>query len=156
MKVMKSRKHSPKTQSKKAATEPKYSAVLTDMFRSAWRASRYAFLAGAGIWLPRAEAATLINLDATSAANYPQGPINTWTNTGTVIGDFTNNTATLPVVTNINGIECIYFDGTGGGGGASMIGPNTPASVGGNKPRTIEAWIFDPARVYQGTKVLFG
>src|SRR2546428_13735943 len=47
--VMKSRQDSPRTSSKKAVAKPTYSAVLTDIIRSAWRASRYAFVAGAGI-----------------------------------------------------------------------------------------------------------
>src|SRR5215831_6885133 len=138
---MKSHKASPPKPSQKAIAKPMYSAVLSEMFRSAWRASRYAFAAGAGIWLPKAGAATLINLDATSAANYPPGPVNIWTNTGTVAGDFyTNNPAFIPVATNINGIESIFFDGLNGAAGASLIGPAVPTSLGGAKPRTIEAW----------------
>src|SRR5437867_2490225 len=112
----------PTTTRKKPASTPP-TRGFSEVLRAGRRISPYAFMASAGIWLPRADAATLVNLDATSAANYPPGPVSTWTNTGALIGDFTNNTATLPVATNINGIECIFFDGVGGAGGASLAGP---------------------------------
>src|SRR5262249_44559613 len=147
MKVMKSRKHSPKTQSKKAA-QLTYSSVLSDMFRSAWRASGYAFAAGAGIWLPRAEAATLISLDATTGYN-TSGPLATWTNTGTAVGDFTVPVGSAtPIATNVDKVACILFTGTnaaaGQGAGMSYVGPVAPIAVCSNNPRTFEAWIWDP------------
>src|SRR6266446_80111 len=145
MKVMKSRKHSPKTPSKKAAAEPKYCAVLANMFRSAWRASRYAFLAGAGIWLPKADAATLINLDVTTL---PLGPASTLTNTGTLglAGNFNSSGAVVPGVSNIDGVSAVAMLNLAGNAGPDnqYIGPATPAALGGANPRTIEAWIFDP------------
>src|ERR1041385_3270830 len=73
----------------------------------------FVFVTCLGIWLPRGQAATLINLDATQL---PAGPLNTWTNTGAVVGNFAPNQATNPpVVTTVDGVKGIQFSPLGGG-----------------------------------------
>src|SRR5688572_2626837 len=80
--------------------KPNKTSILTDALRTARRGSAYAFVAGLGIWLPRAEDATLINLNATPL---PVGPLTTWTNSGTVVGDFTAVQVTNPPVVGFAG-----------------------------------------------------
>src|SRR2546425_2550975 len=106
--------------------------------------SAFVFVACLGIWLPRCYAATLVDLDATQL---PIGPLNTWTNTGTLPGNFTVPTgATVPSVVATNGVKGVSFLATGGGaGGTHYLGPIAPAAVTGSNPRTIEAWVYDPS-----------
>jgi hypothetical protein len=101
------------------------------------------FVACLGIWLPKAHGATLVDLDATQL---PEGPLNTWTNAGTVVGNFTVPAgATVPAVTNTAGVKGIAFLSTGGGaGGTHYLGPIAPTEVTGGNPRTIDAWVYDP------------
>lgn len=107
------------------------------------RRSAFVFVASLGIWLPRIHGATLVDLDATALS---EGPLNTWTNAGTVVGNFTVPTgATVPVVTNTAGVKGIGFLATGGGpGGTHYLGPIAPTEVTGGNPRTIDAWIYNP------------
>jgi len=107
------------------------------------RRSAFVFVASLGIWLPRIHGATLVDLDATAL---PEGPLSTWTNAGTVVGNFTVPTgATVPAVTNAAGIKGIAFLATGGGpGGTHYRGPVAPAEVTGGNPRTIDAWVYNP------------
>ena len=79
---MKSKILKSKTRAKQASAR----RSISDVLGSARRGSAYAFAAGLGIWLPKAEAAILINLDA---ATHPLGALNVWTNTGSLPGDFT-------------------------------------------------------------------
>ena len=102
--------------------------------------SALVFVASLGIWLPRADAATLVNIDATS---YPLGPANILTNTGTLQGDFISSGAIVPGVSNIDGIHAVAMldvAGTIGADGQQYAGPQTPAALGGASRRTIEAW----------------
>ena len=129
------------------------------------RLSPYAFVAGAGIWLPKADAATLVNLDVTSAANYPIGSAAaTITNTGSLVGDFVSSGLIVPGISNIDGVGAVAMldvAGTAGTGGQQYQGPATPAALGGAGKRTIEAWIFDPGPAitpipnYQFEKTIF-
>src|SRR5437870_11584507 len=86
------------------------------------RSSAFVFVACLGIWLPRSYAATLVDLDATQL---PLGPLNTWTNTGTLPGNFTVPAgATVPSVIVAAGVKGIAFLATGGGaGGTQYVGP---------------------------------
>jgi hypothetical protein len=104
----------------------------------------FVFVACLGIWLPRAQAATLVNLDATQL---PVGPLNTWTNTGTLVGNFNANQATNPpVVATVDGVKGIQFSALGGGAnGTSYVGPAVPSQLTLNNPRTVEAWVHDPS-----------
>jgi hypothetical protein len=137
---MKLRKSKTVSRVKRAASAIKN---FSEVLRTARRVSPYALVAGAaGVWLPKADAATLVNLDVTG---YPLGPAATITNSGTYTGDFVSSGATVPNVTNIDGIHCVAMldpAGTGGGAGQQYQGPATP--IGGAAKRTIEAWIFDP------------
>ncbi|HEY6226151.1 MAG TPA: hypothetical protein VI282_03405, partial [Verrucomicrobiae bacterium] len=102
--------------------------------------STFAYLACLLGWTPRANAATLVNLDATSL---PEGPLATWANTGTVAGDFTSSNTETPAVVTIDGAKAVQF-GTGANpAGTAYIGPIAPASVTGGSARTVEAWIWD-------------
>src|ERR1051325_5985056 len=86
------------------------------------RRSAFVFVACLGIWLPRVYADTIVELDATQLS---PGPLNTWTNTGTLPGNFTVPTgATVPSVIATNGVKGVAFLATGGGaGGTQYIGP---------------------------------
>ena len=122
---------------------------FSDVLRSARRVSPYALAAtAAGVWLPRADAATLVNIDVTGL---PLGPAPTLSNTGTYPGDFVSSGTVVPVVTNIDGIKAVGLTDLAGsdpgaatGTGQQYLGPATPAALGGAGKRTIEAWIFDP------------
>src|SRR5215469_11119142 len=105
---------------KAAAAMKNFSEVL----RATRRVSPYALAAtAAGIWLPKADAATLVNLDVTSAANYPIGSTpTTITNTGSLIGDFVSSGAIVAGVSNIDGVGAVAMldvPGAGATGGRS-------------------------------------
>src|SRR5262245_8053212 len=119
-----------------------------------WRRnSAYVFVACLGIWLPPAQAALLVDLDATQL---PTGPLTNWINAASGIGDFTvPSGATVPAVTNVDGVKGVAFLATGGGaGGTSYIGPAAPSSVTGGNSRTIEAWVQNPSA--QAEETVFG
>src|ERR1044071_7033190 len=103
---MKSRLLKQKARAPKANAKQPFS--FSEALRSARQTSAYLFVASLGIWLPRAQAATLISLDA---ATHPLGPLNIWTNTGSVTGDFIPpGSAVAPtnkVVDGVNGVEFI-------------------------------------------------
>jgi hypothetical protein len=106
--------------------------------------SAFVCVASLGIWLPRTDAATLVNIDLT---RYPLGPTSTLTNTGTLLGDFTSVGTVVPGVSNVDGIHAVAMldvAGTAGAGGQQYAGPQVPAALGGANKRTVEAWIFDP------------
>jgi hypothetical protein len=117
--------------------------------------SAFVCVASLGIWLPRSEGATLVDLDATSL---PTGPLNTWTNAGTIGQTFVVPTnAVVPSVTNVDGVHAVAFQAGGGStGGTHYVGPEVPASVTGPGVRTIEAWIFDPTRAAGKTIFAWG
>ena len=119
------------------------------------RSSAFVFVACLGVWLPRSYGATLVDLDATQL---PLGPLNTWTNTGTLPGNFTVPTgATVPSVVATNGVKGVSFLATGGGaGGTQYLGPIAPAAVTGSNPRTIEAWVYDPSPQAEETVFAWG
>jgi hypothetical protein len=125
---------------------------FSELLRTARRTSAYAFVAGLGVWLPRAEAATLINLNATPL---PVGPLSTWTNSGTVVGDFTAVQATNPPIVGFSlGVKSVEFTALGGGNnGQSYIGPVPPVEITGAGARTVEAWLVNPT--VQGEESVF-
>src|SRR6266487_7023615 len=55
--------------------------------------------------------AVLIDLDARGLS---EGPLATWTNTGSVLGDFTSAGAVVPQVTNVAGVHGVGFIATSG------------------------------------------
>jgi len=97
----------------------------------------------------------LVNLDATGLAN---GPLATWTNTGTISSNFTAvNANAVPQVTNVAGGRGVSFiGGTGGGAGTHYVGPVAPASITGSSNRTIEAWIYNPSAQAEETIFAWG
>src|SRR5687768_5624139 len=116
--------------------------------------STFAYLACLLGWAPGAKAATLVDLDATALA---EGPLATWTNTGTLAGSFTSAGDAVPEVTMVDGAKAVQLiGGTGGAAGTHYLGPVAPASVTGNGARTVEAWLFDAAADQQGEKAVIG
>src|ERR1043165_6113434 len=101
---------------------------FSDALRAATRGSAYAFAASLGIWLPRTEAATLVNLDATglNPVDFPSG-LTTWTNTGTIVGDFVSSGDVVPPVLTIDGVNAVGLTnaiGTAAGAfGTQYYGP---------------------------------
>src|SRR5262245_53594203 len=107
------------------------------------RNSAYAFVACLGIWLPRGYGAILVNLDATQL---PTGPLNTWTNTGTVVGNFTSPATAIPNITIPSvpaGAKGVTLNPTGTA--QYYTGPTAPPEVTGPSSRSIEAWVYNPA-----------
>src|SRR5436309_12991516 len=104
-----------KSKSRKS-TQPQQAAAHLPRFVRPSKA--FVFVACLGIWLPRSYGATLVDLDATQL---PVGPLNTWTNTGTLPGNFTVPTgATVPSVIATNGVNGIAFLTAGGGAGGTQ------------------------------------
>src|SRR6185436_11018366 len=114
------------------------------------RNSAFVFVACLGIWMPKAYAAKLVDLDATQLA---LGPLATWTNTVAATGNFAVPTgAATPAVTNVDGVKGVAFLG-GGAAGTHYFGPIVPAQLNGAGTRTVEAWIHNPTP--QGEEVVF-
>lgn len=119
------------------------------------RNSLFFFAASAGIWLPKTYGDVLVDLDATQL---PVGPLPTWTNTGSVGGDFISGTtasAVVPEVRTIADVNGIQFLGTpaASGAGTYYVGPEIPSSLGGAGARTIEAWVYNDSP--QGEETVF-
>jgi hypothetical protein len=91
----------------------------------------------------------LINLDATTLG---EGPLTTWPNTGVLPGDFQVSPGAPPTVTSIQAIHGVQFDGVN----HYFTGPGTPEFVTGNKARSIEAWVFNPAAADEETIFSWG
>ncbi|MCB1094721.1 MAG: CHRD domain-containing protein [Verrucomicrobiae bacterium] len=75
----------------------------------------------------------LVSLDATAL---DEGPLETWTNNGSLPGDFDIEFDT-PEVATVDGVKAVVFDGSGDW----YVGPETPASVTGASSRTVVAWV---------------
>lgn len=90
-------------------------------------------------------AATVVNLDATQL---PEGPLNTWTNTGSAAGDFTSAGTSVPQVITAKTGKGVQTSPT-----AHYVGPVVPESVTGSASRTIEAWVFNSTP--QGEETVF-
>ena len=79
----------------------------------------------------------LVNLNATGLS---EGPLATWPNAGALGGAFSASAA-VPAVTTVQGAKGVTFDGTAN----FYTGPAAPEFITGGKPRTIEAWVYNPA-----------
>lgn len=112
--------------------------------RRVFHQSAYFFAACFGLWLPKSYGAVLVDLDARSL---PTGSLPTWDNTGTVAGDFVAPTAAVPSVTTLAGVNGVTFNGTS----HYYTGPGAPLIVTGAAPRTIEAWLYNPAAADEET-----
>src|SRR5436189_1758186 len=103
------------------------------------------------------EAAVLVNLDATSL---PAGNLPTWTNTGSLAGNFASGGATVPAAGPVTP--------TAAGGGATVnavtftgsasfySGPIAPNGIGGQGARSIEVWAMNPATADEESLVSWG
>jgi hypothetical protein len=89
-----------------------------------------------------------VNLDATVL---PLGPLNNWTNNGTLGGVFTNSPVVASVQT-VQGVKGVTLNGTD----HFYTGPATPAFLTGNASRTVEAWIMNPQAADEETIFSWG
>src|SRR6188768_2971737 len=90
------------------------------------------------------KAVELVKLDATALTD---GPLATWTNTGSVTGDFTSAGSVVPAVGDVT-------PGAGGGiakkavtfanGTTFYAGPVAPGGIAGAGARSIEVWALNP------------
>src|SRR5262245_42260381 len=80
-----------KTRSKQRVASGKRRATKEPVICS--RRFVYAFAASVGLWLPRLDAATLIDLDATQLS---PGPLSVWTNNGALSGNFASAGTVIP------------------------------------------------------------
>lgn len=109
----------------------------------------FAFAACLGIWLPQTDAAVLVDLDATQL---PEGPLSSWKNSGSTAGDFVAPATAIPNVATVGGVKGVTLNGTT----QYFTGPAAPVEVTGGGPRTIEAWILNPAAANEETIFAWG
>jgi Lamin Tail Domain/CotH kinase protein/Bacterial Ig domain len=109
---------------------------------------RLAALAGAFALIPGARAGVLVDLDATAL---PNGPLVTWTNTGSLAGNFTRETDT-PSVTTVAGVNGVTLDGSNDW----FVGPAAPAAVTGNGSRSIFVWLYNGSASTEETVFAWG
>jgi hypothetical protein len=97
----------------------------------------FLFVASLGLWLPQPRAELLVNLDATAL---PEGPATALANSGTLGGSFSAVGTPANVVT-VQPARGLAMTSAG-----HYLGPTVESTglVGGN-PRTIEAWVHNPA-----------
>jgi hypothetical protein len=106
-----------------------------------------------GLSMAAAHGAVVVNLDATAQ---PTGPLATWPNSGSAVGDFTS-VVTVPEVITVDGVKGVSFlGGTAGNAGTFYVGPIAPSSLTGNSSRTIEAWVWDPTVQDEKTVIAWG
>jgi hypothetical protein len=100
--------------------------------------SKLAFAALCGLAVHPAQAEVLLNLDATSLAD---GPLTSWTNTGSVTDNFAvSDEASAPVVSSVAGVKGVNMPSA-----AFFTGPAAPERVTADGARTIEAWVYNPS-----------
>ena len=91
----------------------------------------------------------LISIDA---GDLPAGPIESFLSGGSVTGAFVIGGNSDPVVEVIDGVRGITFDGDDW-----FLGPvSTEEMNGGDKPRTVEAWVYNPALAGEETIISWG
>jgi hypothetical protein len=94
-----------------------------------------------------------VDLRATNAASGALATYSTWTNLGSLSGNFTKvSTPTFSTNVNGTGIPGVFFNGTS----AAYQGPNSIADLDGGSDRTIEVWAFNPSLVEEETMVSWG
>jgi len=99
---------------------------------------------------PLAYGAVIVDLDATTL---PTGPLNPWTNRGTLGGTFVPGATTaVPAVTTLDTVKGVQFNGTT----HFYTGPAAPESVTGGNSRSVEAWIFNPSAADEETIFSWG
>lgn len=112
------------------------------------------FSAAVAMPLASLDAAVLVNLDATAL---PAGVLPTWTNTGSLAGNFTGTGSPqvalmTPGAGGGNAVNAVRFTGSG----TFYTGPVAPNSIGGAGARSIEVWAMNPATVDEETLVGWG
>ena len=101
----------------------------------------------------------IVSLDATGLA---LGALATWTNVGTLPGNFDSVSATnRPAVTSNDGVKGVHFTtvgaaGGGGTNGTSYYGPTVPAGITGAGSRTADMWIYNPTAQNEETMLAWG
>lgn len=85
----------------------------------------------------QASAAVVVNLDATKLT---EGPLATWTNTGTATGDFVQTGDTPLSVVTTAGVKGVALSSAN-----NYLGPVAPDAITGSGARTIEAWVYNPS-----------
>jgi len=85
------------------------------------------------------------------STNLTAGPLNLWTNLGSLGGTFNPPTNGVPSVQAYNGIKAVVLDGS-----TYYTGPAAPAFVTGNGSRTVEAWIYNPEAADEETIFSWG
>ncbi|MEM7392726.1 MAG: LamG-like jellyroll fold domain-containing protein, partial [Verrucomicrobiota bacterium] len=93
------------------------------------------------------EGPLLVELDA---ADLALGPITTWENAGGLGGSFAASGD--PMVEVIDGVTGVTLDGDGD----YFEGPVTTASLEGNNPRSIIAWVYNPELASEETVISWG
>ena len=117
---------------RRSALEPLSTAGLT------LRGSALAAAVLCGAIAPASQAGVLINLDATGL---PEGALSTWSNSGSVSGNFTSAGTAAPSVVTQSGVKGVSFVGAAN----HYLGPVAPEFITGQAARTIEAWVYNPA-----------
>lgn len=97
---------------------------------------------------PGVRADVLVELDATQL---PEGDLEVWRNTGSLVGDFEAEVA-AGVVETIDGARGVTFDGSA----TWYVGPAAPESVTGANSRTVEAWVYNPEIAGEETVFAWG
>ncbi|MGI6300568.1 MAG: LamG-like jellyroll fold domain-containing protein [Verrucomicrobiota bacterium] len=89
----------------------------------------------------------MVDLDATGL---PEGPLETWSNTGYLGEDFIAE-VDIPSVTTIDGVKGVTLDGENDW----YVGPSA-IYLAGSADRTIEAWIYNPEMADEETIFAWG
>jgi hypothetical protein len=90
----------------------------------------------------------LVSLDSTAL---DEGPLATWSNSGSTGGDFVAEFDT-PEVATVDGVKGVVFDGAGDW----YVGPAAPESVTGASSRTVVAWVNNEAIAGEETVFAWG
>ncbi|MCD8533423.1 MAG: hypothetical protein LR011_00995, partial [Verrucomicrobia bacterium] len=104
-----------------------------------------------GLGLGGLQGEILVNLDSTSL---PEGPLETWLNSGTLDGDFTSAGSQTPTISIVDGVKAVQF--VPGVANTHYVGPVAPESVVFNSSRTIEAWVHNPSPQEEETVFAWG
>ncbi|HEX7861412.1 MAG TPA: LamG-like jellyroll fold domain-containing protein [Verrucomicrobiae bacterium] len=123
----------------KRTKKKQYRSIPKGSYRRALSGGRpyYFFAAALSLWLPKSYSAVLVDLDATTL---PTGALTNWANGGTLGGQFTAPAGGVPSVAMNQFVKGVTFNGTA----HYYTGPDASA-VSGAAPRTVEAWILNPA-----------
>jgi len=128
----------------KSKTRPKPFRGRSLLPRPRWAA----VAASVGFAAIPCHSAILVDLDATSL---PEGALASWANQGALGGSFAASAA-VPAVALVDGVKGVAFNGTT----HFYTGPAAPETLVGDSPRTVEAWIYNPAAADEETILSWG